>query len=142
MRSIQTLTATLITFLTISALGHGEDKLGPHFGFIRMPGAYHTELYPESEKEAKVWLLDINWKNPTVKSSTVKIVIPGNGPSEIECKAKESTYFSCPLPKGFNFKSPGQLIVRSTREGQKGVDAVYDLPLKLLTNNNSHSGHH
>ena len=53
----------LILFASIwtatNAFAHGEDKAGPHGGFIRMPGAYHTEVVPVSKNQAKVYLLDM-----------------------------------------------------------------------------------
>ena len=42
----QKMMAFLVTFIlmTSQSWAHGEDKYGPHKGFIRMPGAFHTEL--------------------------------------------------------------------------------------------------
>lgn len=133
----------VLNFIFVSeALSHGEDKYGPNWGYIRMPGAYHTELLPVSDQEVQVRLLDINWKNPITQNSSVSLVIPSKRTTEVTCEAKKSEYFSCPLPAGFNLKKPGKLIVNSTRDGQKGAQAVYELPLKLSTPNNSHQGHH
>lgn len=134
--------ALMTSLFAFEAFGHGEDKLGPNKGFIRMPGAFHTELTPVSESEVAVRLLDINFKNPTVKNSSVRMIVSINPSIEITCGAQNSEFFSCALPKGFGLKSPGRIVIKSVRENQKGHDAVYELPLKIQSNNGSHTGHH
>lgn len=133
--------ATFLVFIS-DALSHGEDKYGPNKGFIQMPGAYHTELLPVSAQEVQVRLLDMNWKNPVTQKSSVSLVIPSKKNAEINCEAQKKEYFKCRLPAGFDLKKPGKLVVRSSRDGQKETDAVYELPLKLSTPNDSHQGHH
>jgi hypothetical protein len=59
-----------ILFQHTLASAHGEDKAGPNGGFIRMPGAFHTELVPSGKDKLKVYLLDIQWKNPSLKNSS------------------------------------------------------------------------
>lgn len=117
--------ASMLT--TISIFAHGEDKLGPHGGFLLMPGAFHTEVIPE-QKDFKVMLLDIDFKNPTVKDSEVKAVIKYNGQSiSIPCTAK-TDYFFCPVARSLLNK--GQLEITATRLGEKGASMAYDLPLR------------
>lgn len=122
---------TAMIFLTSSILfAHGEDKVGPNGGFVRMPGAYHTEVVPEGSDKFRVYLLDINWKNPTVTASEVKAQqVVGKKKSDIKCEV-QTDYFLCRLPKGANLNK-GKLVLESTRESQKGVTATYPLPLKL-----------
>ncbi len=110
------------------ALAHGEDQPGPHGGSIRMPGAFHTEVLINKDKSIQVYLLDMNFKNPTTKDSKVGV--------RIENKKKVSTFECAPMDDHFHChsedKSPlaGQLIVEATREKAVGNEAVYDLPLK------------
>lgn len=132
----------LISILTASqAFSHGEDKLGPNGGYVRMPGAYHTEVVAEGKDQLKVYLLDINWKNPSTKNSSVEVTLTKKTKAPIACKAKDD-FFICALPAGTDLQKKGRLIVSSQREGQKGNQATYDLPLKLEKPDDEHNGHH
>jgi len=108
---------------------HGEDSLGPNGGFIRMPGGFHTELKLDKGK-LSIYLLDINWKNPTVMNSNVQVeyVLDKNSRS-LECKAKEQ-HFVCSLPKDIK-GDRGVITVSANREGMAGAIARYELPLRL-----------
>lgn len=107
--------------------GHGENKPGPHGGSIRMPGAFHTELLPEGNSTFKLYLLDINWKNPTVQNSKLDIKISqGSKSGGVSCKESTDHYF-CSVPKGFSLKK-GRLIVNSTRDNSPGAEVIYNLP--------------
>lgn len=123
------------------AHGHGEDKLGPHGGFIRMPGVFHTELVPDGTNGLKVYLLDVNWKNPSVKDSSVKIRYGKKG-ELAKCEAKEELYYSCRFSGKVDVTKMGLLSVTSTREKQKGNEVTYPLPLKLVDYDKEHEGHH
>lgn len=79
-------------FCILDVWAHGEDKLGPDGGFIRMPGAFHAELVPLSKNQVKVYLLDIDWKNPSVKNSMVKLKV---GKHSASCLTKNKQYFLC-----------------------------------------------
>ena len=61
---------------------HGEDRPGPHGGIIRMPGAFHTELRPKSNREFELFLLDMKWGEPSVAQSSVEAAskLPGVAP--------------------------------------------------------------
>lgn len=111
------------------ARAHGENEEGPHGGFIRMPGAFHTEVVPAGAASVKVYLLDMEWKNPTVKNSGVKISLASPKSAAVVCTAR-TDHFECKLPKGADLKKKGQLTVEATREGQAGSAASYPLPLK------------
>lgn len=125
---------------TQAAYGHGEDKPGPNGGYIRMPGAYHTELVMTAPNRAKVYLLDMNWKNPVVKDSLVqfRLVVPGKMDDKAEvkptpfadCKATND-HFICELPKSADFAKHGSLILKSVRAKQAGIAATYTLPLSF-----------
>ena len=122
-------TAVLTLMTASTAFTHGEDKLGPNGGYVRMPGAYHTEVVPEGENKFRVYLLDINWKNPTVKSSEIKAQLTGKKKSPVKCEV-QNDYFLCQLAEGVKLTS-GTLVLETTRDNQKGAKATYPLPLKL-----------
>lgn len=131
----------LIALSASTALSHGEDKLGPNGGYVRMPGAYHTEVVANGKNELKVFLLDMSWQNPSTKDSSVEIDFAAKAKNPIQCKSKEN-YFSCELPADINLQKKGKLVVKSQREGQKGNLATYPLPLTLVKASEDHSGHH
>ncbi len=126
-----------------TVFAHGEDKLGPHGGYIRMPGGFHTEVKISGDN-LSVFLLDINWKNPSIKDSSVKVEYLLNSKSSTLSCVPAKTNFSCVLTKDFN-ANKGALIVTAKREGMAGAAAEYPLPLKLTKYNNEsdeHSKHH
>ncbi|HPI39420.1 MAG TPA: hypothetical protein PLJ21_01365 [Pseudobdellovibrionaceae bacterium] len=123
---------TLIASLLLSSLvfAHGEEKPGPHGGFIRMPGAFHTELVPDSDVEFKMYLLDVNWQNPSVKDSAVDIKIMNESTSAaVSCK-QGVDFFQCQLVKGFTLEK-GKLSVKASREKAIGGKVFYNLPLSF-----------
>lgn len=130
-------------FATCKAVGHGETKPGPHNGFIRMPGAFHTEIVPLSKSEFQLYLLDFNWANPTIRKSMVDVKIESKkGKVPVRCTPNVD-HFKCELPNGFDLKK-GKLILNSSREDTPGAEITYDLPLKLLRDaqSKSHETHH
>lgn len=129
----------LVVLSSILARAHGEDKPGPNGGFIRMPGAFHTELVLESPNTVKVFLLDIEWKNASVNKSDVQII--HSSKTKADCKIKENFYI-CVFPKNINLKKKGSLKVSSIRETQKGNEVSYPLPLKLEMVDDGHGGRH
>lgn len=131
--------ATLIVLNSSLAISHGEDKPGPNGGFIRMPGAFHTELILETKNRLKVFLLDMEWKNPSVVKSNVHIL--HNNKLKAECKISENSY-SCIFPKTVDLTKKGSLKVIATRENQKGNEVSYELPFKLEVVDDGHGGHH
>lgn len=139
MKAILTFIFSLWSFSSV-AWAHGEDKPGPHGGFIRMPGGFHTEL-KLSDKNLEVYLLDINWKDPVVEQSSVNVEYSTAGKtSSLTCSPGEK-FFSCTYPKEFR-KDQGKLMVLAERKGMKGAKAEYELPLKLIKLNDEHSSHH
>jgi len=106
-----------------------------------MPGGFHTEVKIQ-KNELKVYLLDINWKNPTTKNSGLNAeYINGVLRDSLVCKVQKSE-FTCLLPSGFRSEN-GKLLITANRDGMKGGVAEYLLPLKLLgAAEDSHSNHH
>lgn len=123
------ITATTLLLTAAIALAHGEDKFGPNNGFVRMPGAYHTEVVPAGDDQFRVYLLDINWKNPSVKSSQVKAALTGKKKAVAKCEV-QTDHFLCKLDNGAKL-SRGTLVLETTRENQKGAKVTYPLPFKL-----------
>lgn len=132
------LTASLNTF------AHGEEKLGPNGGYLKMPGNFHTEVVPEKNGKLKVYLLDINFKNPTVKDSSISVSVNNSSKKEIKCSVKKN-HFLCDTVKADLKK--GTLTIVAEKEKVKGADAVYQLPLALAkgeteTKAEDHGSHH
>lgn len=134
---------TVLLMAPLFALAHGEDKPGPNDGFIRMPGAFHTEVIPMTSNSFKVFLLNIAWKNPSVKDSSVKAVYrsAANHKSDAVCKA-ETNFFVCKFPANVDISKSGKLEVQAEREAKKGIVASYPLPLKLEVIDDGHGAHH
>jgi hypothetical protein len=135
------LTAAL-ALVSSAAWSHGEDKPGPHGGFIKMPGAFHTELLL-GDSNLKVYLLDMSFKNPLTENSslTAKYKL-GKASEDLSCTPKDK-YFECALPASFDPKM-GEISVQATRQNARGIGAKYPLPLKLKkgTKDTDHSTHH
>ncbi len=126
--------SSALMFLTAlgssKAFAHGEDKLGPNGGFIRMPGAFHTEVVPTADREFSVFLLDLSNGNPVTDGSTVSVSLRKGGASvDVTCTPAAAS-FKCVLPADASLKS-GQLLVRASRLGLPSSPALYPLPLKL-----------
>lgn len=141
---MKTLFLTAMMFMGLGsqmALAHGEDKPGPNGGFIRMPGAFHTEVVPTGSNSLKVYLLDIEWKNPSVKGASVLVTHKGTRTTKKECTL-ESNYYVCQFPKNIDLKKKGELLIEAQRESQKGNVVSYELPLKLQVVDDGHGGHH
>jgi len=133
---------SILSLLSSFSFAHGEDKPGPHGGYVRMPGAFHTEIVPDSDVQFKVYLLDINWKNPSVKNSQVEIKFVDKGIGTLASCQQEIDFFQCQLPNGAHLKK-GKLLVKATREKQAGAEVSYNLPLSFGSDDGhgSHGGH-
>lgn len=139
MKKPASLVLSILTALSINAFGHGEEKPGPHGGFVRMPGAFHTEVVKEKDGY-RIYLLDINWKNPSVLDSALSANIQvGKTKTELACSKESDSYFcKTSLPP------KGDLNITAKREGQVGGVSSYKLPLKFEVPQNEmpeHSGH-
>lgn len=135
----------LLLILPCLSHAHGEDVPGPHNGHIQMPGAFHTELVWSPGKDIEIFLLDINFENATTKNSTLQVEIRDNTQvTNLECKSL-ADHFRC-ATKG-KVMTRSQIVIRATRDGAPGNEAIYQLPLKKFksaSNRHSeqHSGHH
>jgi len=111
--------------------GHGENKPGPNKGYIRMPGAFHTEVVPNGDDSFTVFLLDVHFKNPTTeRSSVVASINIGTVVTPVVCAPKDSV-FECTLPKNTKL-TEGTLEIVATRQGSvAGGPARYLLPLSF-----------
>ena len=119
----------IITLSAVNILAHGEDKPGPHGGHIKMPANFHTEVISDKDGSFHVYLLDIQFQNPTVKDSEIKAyVMNGKKKANLKCSVMGTNHFHC---KGSKPAKTGSLILKAKREGTwASMDAKYDLPLK------------
>jgi hypothetical protein len=121
-------TTFFILLISGNLFAHGMNRPGPHGGFIRMPGAFHTELVDKGSK-MNVYLIDMSLKNPVVADSSVTITYKGKTITKISC-LKENEYFVCERPKeGFN--QIEKISISAIRNKIKARDADYEVPLKL-----------
>lgn len=126
MKTIGALIFLFFTALSLNGFAHGEEKPGPHGGHIQMPGAFHTEVVKE-KGGYRIYLLDINWKNPSILDSSVTAFIQvGQNKTNLHC-SKESDSYLC-ISK---LSLKGDLNIIAKREGQTGKVASYKLPLKF-----------
>ncbi len=134
-RNLIVLQIALLTFVfTTQAFGHGEDKPGPNGGFMRMPGVFHTEVVPDKKDQSfHLYLLDIEFKNPTVKDSTVDAHFEYKGKPNIKfsCEVMGGNHYYCKPSQKYSSKK-GKLVLNVKREGQMGT-SVYEMPLKWQT---------
>lgn len=134
----------LVFLIPAISWGHGEDKPGPNGGFIRMPGGFHTEVVPLGKDRVKVFLLDIQWENPSIKNSSVNLYLSKHRQKKNvygDCKI-ELNYYLCTLPRGTDITKKGKITVKAQREGMMGNEAIYDLPLRLQVIDDGHGSHH
>lgn len=104
---------------------HGEEKPGPHGGWIRMPGAFHTEVVPK-QTGFEVYLLDINFTHPIVTDSSVNAIIKYDSKSvKLTCKKLRHS-FLCTADKSL-LKKASSLEIFAIRQHAKGNIAVYPL---------------
>ncbi len=131
-----------LTLPLAQAIAHGEDKLGPNKGYVRMPGGFHTEVVKVTNQKFKLYLLDLEWKNPTIVNSTAETTfIAAKEEKPVSCVSKVN-FFECDLPKGTSMKT-GTLSIKATRDGAGGGLALYELPLRLIKQKkDEHEGHH
>ena len=121
----------VIIFYSKDSLAHGVDKKGPHGGFIQMPGAFHTELVPQENGAFDVYLIDGNFKNPTVKDSSIEVTLKvQNNDKRVEC-ISEGDRFICKMPEGKNMKERAKIFIKAVRAKNSRGIAIYNLPLKL-----------
>ncbi len=108
-------------FFFFSLFAHGEDKAGPHGGKILMPGAYHVEVMKsESSKIVMVYLLDMFFKNPSTKNSSVKILKSAKDKKVLQTCVVKGDGFECKLD-AVSGKDQENIVIQSQREGLSGA---------------------
>jgi hypothetical protein len=120
----------LLSLLSTSAYPHGMNKPGPNNGHIRMIGTIHTELVL-GKNNFKVYLLDIGFKNETVKKSKVEAYFLGDNQlnSQESCTIT-GNHFNCNLPK--EIKNLKQIKLKVVRDNYSPKDiADYSMPLNF-----------
>ena len=138
----------ILTFASFGAFAHGEDKPGPNGGHIKMPSNFHTELLLQPNNELKIFLLDIQFKNPTTEQSSVNAFYK-NKKRQINLKCKPvNTYYACSgLPQAFK----GTVFIKANRLGaEANLNAEYKFPLTEFSKpaevntpaSNPHHQHH
>lgn len=121
---------------------HGEDKPGPHGGHIQMPGAFHTELMLDESQGAHIFLLDINFQNPTVKDSKIEMKFVGDKKQiPFTCSVMGGNHFHC-VPQG-KYPNKGELRLKPIREKVVGAEVIYKIPLETAKApaKSNHQGH-
>ncbi|QDK38098.1 hypothetical protein [Bdellovibrio sp. NC01] len=121
----------LVLSFSLNVFAHGEEKPGPHGGHIKMPGGFHTELEMDPQQGAHIFLVDMNFENPTVKDSSIQARFK-SGKTEIPftCSVMGGNHFHCVPSK--KLPASGQLLIKATREKFVGNEVAYDLPLKAF----------
>jgi hypothetical protein len=115
------------------ASAHGMSELGPHKGYIQMPGAFHTEVLQNKDGSFKIYLLDIEFKNPMTEKSEVKAAVQAihsKRKTDLMCMVM-GDYFHCIL-EGTQAIKKGELFIAAKRGDAVGAEAVYKLPLKIV----------
>lgn len=126
--NIKIVTSLFLVLFSSVSFAHGMNALGPNGGYIKMPGAFHTELIDKGAT-IHVYLLDMGFKNPTTTESAVNIKYKGNIGFNYICK-KSTLSFVCEKPKD-GLKDIKEIVVNAMRNNEIGKEAVYSLPLKL-----------
>jgi hypothetical protein len=74
---------------------------GPNNGLIKTSGSFHIEVVPDEIIDTyKVFLLDLNNKNPTVKDSSVELQLKeSNKMTPFYCSPMGVVHFHCASKK-------------------------------------------
>ena len=120
----------LLGVVPSQVLAHGEDKPGPHGGWVRMPGSFHTEVVPISNQELRVYLLDIGFANPITTDSKVEFSL---NDGEMQRCAASVDFFTCTLVQPDYLDSSGALTIKATRANSSGAPVKYELPLAKVS---------
>ncbi len=116
--------------LPIHVFSRSESEAGPHGGYIKMPGAFHVELVPISKERLQFYLLDMDFKNPTIEKSSVQVRWRRNGQAKsLLCYSKKIN-FECVLPKELGLKKFVEIEVLSTRNETTGAFVKYPFPFR------------
>lgn len=109
-----------------------------------MPGAFHTELKPLGPSSFDLFLVDMEWKNPSVENSSLSVVLNQGKKDEatLDCRKKEDRY-TCSLGKKRSFKKGDVLTIQASRMGAPGIPVKYPYPfLPASAGEGGGHGHH
>lgn len=123
----------LSLLVSTNVFAHGEGSYGPNKGYIRMPGSFHTELVPQTDGSFLVFLLDLQNKNPMIKDSSVDLEIKSSKESVQFMCMTMGTHFHCTSDKKVKILPDSKVILKTKRLGIKAREAIYELPLKLVS---------
>lgn len=111
------------------SLAHGESQPGPHNGFIRMPGTYHTELVMDQPTATlQIYILDMNFKPLNTDQAEIHAFYTQdkapNQRQKLPC-AKRGSFFACKA-REIRLDS-GTIFVQSKLRNENGKDVAYAL---------------
>ncbi len=130
-RPVRTLSLLFLVMSSSVALSHGEDKPGPNGGAVRMPGGFHTEVIKNDKIGFKVFLLDMNFLNPTIENSTVEATVLTKDKATVSLGCKPSSnHFLCTADRPEQLVNAQKLQIKAKRKDALGAWAIYPLPLK------------
>lgn len=112
--------------MSSNTFAHGMNKPGPNNGYIRMPSTYHIELLPD-KNILKIYFLDISFKSLPMASASVKVSLKGLLTDVLVC-TKGVAFFSCNT-KEFSMAKYSEILIESSKAGEKSVISTYKLPL-------------
>lgn len=121
-------TILLTTLISSGAFAHGMNKPGPNKGYVRMPGTYHIELVA-AKNILKVYILDMTFKPLPMTKATAAITLKGLKEEKIEC-TKGTEFFLCDT-KDTNMKKYKEILVESSKAGERVATSTYKLPLSF-----------
>ncbi|TGK40259.1 hypothetical protein [Leptospira andrefontaineae] len=132
--------AALVFLFDLPILSHGENKPGPHGGLIRMPGDFHVEILDLGNSKFRIYLLDINFANPSLKSSSVVAKLrTSEGYKNLSCETGKNSFICTGDPT--LEKAKQELILSPIRENSKGSEIKLELPLKKDNGDNHEHKH-
>lgn len=80
-----------------------------------MPGGFHTELLLLGKDMLKIFLLDTNWKNPSIEKSSLKVVYFNKKLKKgirVDCKMA-TNHYTCRLPTGSDLTKKGKILLKA-----------------------------
>ena len=117
------------TLLIISPLFAGDlSPLGPHGGYLRTLGDFHSELVLNGKKGARVYLLNKEDKNPIADAASVYFMLhSGKFDTNYYC-APTGHHFECRLPRPLARSNGDVITIKAIRKG-KTDHFRYEFPL-------------
>ncbi|MNL71004.1 hypothetical protein D3C87_1960860 [compost metagenome] len=96
----------------------------------------------EKTGELHVYLIDMEFKNTTVKDSSLSAVFKkGKNVVNFKCSVMGGDHFHCVPEKKYSTKK-GEIILKATREKAVANEAIYKIPLMKFKNQKGSEQHH